>query len=362
MNRQTSPSQVSPEGRQIGSMTADRVREWCVQNGEARIVGTRDFRPLKELHRLRMEREILRKCDGFLHAHAVKRFRLIQDNRHSWPVSVLCEVLGVSPSGFYAWRKRAPSRWAGRRSSLSEQIKDIFQQSRGTYGSPRVHAELLARGMSCCQKSVAKIMRQEGLQAHIRRKFQHTTDSNHTLPVVDNLLNRQFRSARPNQTWVSDITAISTDEGWLYLVVELDLFSRRVVGWSLGNQRTCQLVITALQMALTERQPEPGLLHHSDRGSQYACHDFQNLLASRSIVCSMSRKGNCWDNAVMESFFGTLSQELLQHHRFATRDEAEQLIVEYISHFYNHRRRHSTLDYLTPAEYESRHAAEAASG
>ncbi len=146
-------------------------------------------------------------------------------------------------------------------------------------------------------------------------------------------------------------------EGWLYLVAVLDIFSRRVVGWALGNKRTCELVITALQMALTARQPQPGLLHHSDRGSQYACRDFQKLLASHAIVCSMSRKGNCWDNAVMESFFGTLKQELLQHHRFATRDEAEQAIVEYISVFYNQQRRHSTLDYLTPAEYETSHVA-----
>ena len=156
--------------------------------------------------------------------------------------------------------------------------------------------------------------------------------------------------------------AIPTSEGWLYLVAVLDLFSRRAVGWSLGNKRTSELVIAALQMALTARRPQPGLLHHSDRGSQYACHDFQELLASHRIVCSMSRKGNCWDNAVMESFFGTLKQELLQHHRFTTRDEAEQAVVEYVSNFYNQHRRHSTLDYLTPAEYEARHVAGAASG
>lgn len=274
----------------------------------------------------------------------------------------MCRVLGVSPSGFYAWRTRPPNQWTRRRGLLHQQIRSIFKESRGTYGSPRVHAELVARGIPCCQKTVAKIMRRDGLQAAIRRKFQVTTDSNHTLPVAENVLNRTFDPSRPNQAWVNDIMAIPTLEGWLYLAAILDLFSRRVVGWALGRKRTSGLVLAALQMALTARRPPPGLLHHSDRGSQYACRDFQQLLASHRIVCSMSRKGNCWDNAVMESFFGTLQQELLQHHRFTTRAEAEHAVIEYISVFYNHHRRHSTLDYLTPAEYETRHAAGVVSG
>ncbi len=316
----------------------------------------------QELHRLRMDSAILRAGGGLLQRKAVQRFGFIQEHRRTWPVTAMCSVLGVSPSGFYAWRTRPPNQWTQRRGQLRQQIRDIFAESRGTYGSPRVHAELVARGIPCCQKTVAKIMQRDGLQATIRRKFQITTDSNHTLPVAENLLDRKFAPSRPNQVWVSDITAIPTAEGWLYLVAVLDLFSRRTVGWSLGNKRTSDLVITALKMALTARRPKPGLLHHSDRGSQYACHDFQNLLTSHGIVCSMSRKGNCWDNAVMESFFGTLSQELLQHHRFTTRAEAEQAVVEYIANFYNTRRRHSTLDYLTPAEYEARHAADAVSG
>lgn len=274
----------------------------------------------------------------------------------------MCRVLEVSPSGFYAWQTRPPNQWEQRRGELHLKIKDIFEKSRGTYGSPRVHAELVARGIPCCQKTVAKIMHGGGLQATIRRKFQHTTDSNHNLPVAENLLDRNFAPSRPNQAWINDLMAIPTTEGWLYLVAILDLFSRRAIGWAFGGKRTSELVITALQIALAARQPQPGLLHHSDRGSQYACHAFQKLLASHGIVCSMSRKGNCWDNAVMESFFGTLKQELLQHHRFKTRDEAERTIVEYLSNFYNQHRRHSTLDYLTPADYEARHAAGLVSG
>ncbi|MCX7420463.1 MAG: IS3 family transposase [Planctomycetia bacterium] len=311
----------------------------------------------QELHQLKMDSAILRAGSIFIEREAVQRFGFIQEHRGTWSVMAMCRVLNVSPSGFYAWRTRPPNQWTQRRGELRQQIKDIFVKSRSTYGSPRVHAELIARGIPCCQKTVAKIMQHAGLHAIIRRKFQITTDSNHSLPVAENLLERKFSPARPNQVWVNDIMAVPTLNGWLYLVAVLDLFSRRVVGWSLGSKRTSELVITALQMALTERMPQPGLLHHSDRGSQYACHDFQNLLASHSIVCSMSRKGNCWDNAVMESFFGTLKQELLQHHRFATRDEAEQTIVEYISVFYNQQRRHSTLGYLTPAEYEARHVA-----
>ncbi|MFM9960736.1 MAG: IS3 family transposase [Planctomycetaceae bacterium] len=313
--------------------------------------------PLQELHRLRTDAAILRAGSGLLQQDAVQRFGFIQEHCRTWPVTAMCRVLGVSPSGFYAWRTRPQNQWTQRRGQLSREITGIFEESRRTYGSPRVHAELVARGIPCCQKTVAKIMRCEGLQAAIRRTFQLTTDSNHTLPVAENLLDRKFAPTCPNQAWVNDIMAVPTTEGWLYLVAILDLFSRRAVGWSLGHKRTSELVITALQLALAARRPQPGLLHHSDRGSQYACHDFQNLLASHGIVCSMSRKGNCWDNAVMESFFGTLKQELLQHHHFTTRDEAEQAIVEYISSFYNQHRRHSTLDYLSPAAYEARHEA-----
>lgn len=312
----------------------------------------------RELHQLRRDVAILRASEGLPLHDTCQRFAFIQQHRQTWPVTTLCRVLRVSPSGFYAWRTRPPNRWAQRREQLLQQIQDIFQNSRRTYGSPRVHAELVARGIPCCQKTVAKIMRRAGLQATIRHKFQITTDSNHKLPVANNLLDRHFAPSRPNQAWVSDIMAVPTLKGWLHLVVVLDLFSRRAIGWSFGRKRTSGLVIAALQMALDERRPPPGLLHHSDRGSQYASHNFQSLLTRHGILCSMSRKGNCWDNAVMESFFGTLKQELLQHHRFADHDEAERAIVDYIGNFYNLRRRHSTLSYLTPAEYEFHHATE----
>lgn len=311
----------------------------------------------RELHQLKMDLAILRASEGLSRRDTSQRFGFIQEHRLTWPVATLCRVLRVSPSGFYAWRTRPPNQWTQRRGQLQQQIQDIFHNSQRTYGSPRVHAELVARGIPCCQKTVAKIMRQAGLQASIRRKFQITTDSNHKLPVADNLLNRRFAPSRPNQAWVSDIMAVPTLKGWLYLVVVLDLFSRQAVGWSFGRKRTSGLVIAALEMALDERRPPPGLLLHSDRGSQYASHDFQSRLTRHGILGSMSRKGNCWDNAVMESFFGPLKQELLQQHRFATPAEAERAIADYIANFYNHRRRHSTLNYLTPAEYESRHAA-----
>ena len=235
----------------------------------------------QELRWLRVESAILRQSVGLLRGDAAQRFDFIQEHRRTWPVTAMCRVLGVSPSGFYAWRTRPPNQWTQRRGQLHRQIRNIFEESRGTYGSPRVHAELMARGIPCCQKTVAKIMQHDGLQATIRRKFQLTTDSNHTLPVAENLLNRKFDPSSPNQAWVNDIMAIPTKEGWCYLVAILDLFSRRVVGWALSDKRTSGLVIAALQMALAARRPQPGLLHHSDRGSQYACHDFQKLLDQR---------------------------------------------------------------------------------
>lgn len=317
------------------------------------------FKLHQELLRLRMESAVLSCSHGLPPGDVSQRFAFIEEHRRAWPVTVMCRVLGVSCSGYYAWKDRPPNRWRQWRSLLSPQINDIFQKSRGTYGSPRIHAELAARGLHCAQKSVAKIMRSEGLRATARKTFHPTTDSNHSCPVAENLLGRNFRASKPNEIWVSDLTAIPTTEGWLYLAVILDLFSRRAVGWSLGNRRTCRLVSSALQMALIERRPPSGLVHHSDRGSQYACRDFQNLLARHQIVCSMSRKGNCWDNAVMESFFGTLTQELLQRHHFTTRAEAQDAILDYIANFYNLHRRHSTLDYLTPAEYETQHAGTA---
>ncbi|MFP2962870.1 IS3 family transposase, partial [Myxococcus sp. 1LA] len=225
-------------------------------------------------------------------------------------------------------------------------------KSRGTYGSPRVHAELRAKGRRVSRKRVARLMGQQGLAARRTRRFVHTTDSRHTQPVASNVLARDFSADAPNRTWVTDITYVWTRQGWLYLAVVLDLFSRLVVGWAMGEFIDRHLVLGALDMALKRRRPPRGLLHHSDRGSQYSSEDYQRALASRGIECSMSRKGNCWDNAVAESFFSTLKMELVHDADFATRDQARAALFEYIEVFYNRQRRHSTLGYVSPVEYE----------
>ncbi len=232
------------------------------------------------------------------------------------------------------------------------QIKLSHQRSRQTYGSPRVTQDLYAQGIVCGENRVAKLMRRNGIRAKMRRKFKTTTDSRHNLPVVANLLDRRFSVDRPNTVWVSDISYIWTDEGWLYFAGVLDLYSRRVVGWSMGERITGQLTRDALSQAIRRRCPGSGLLHHSDRGRQYASGKYRELLSVHGMISSMSRKGNCYDNAVMESFFGTLKTELIYFERFATRREAKAKIFEYVEMFYNRQRRHSSLGYKSPAEFE----------
>lgn len=264
----------------------------------------------------------------------------------------MCKVLEVSRSGYYAWRKRPASAAARRRERLTVMIKAIHAESRRNYGSPRVYEELKARGQRCNVKTVAKIMRKNDIFARRRRKFKATTDSNHNLPVAENLLNRRFTATSPNRVWLSDITYIPTMEGWLYLATVQDLFSRKIVGWSMNERMTRQLAIDALEMAVDRRRPEPGLLCHSDRGSQYASDDYQTVMARHGMICSMSRKGNCWDNAIMESFYSTLKTELIYQETFRTRENARKAIFEFIEIFYNQIRRHSSLGYLSPADYE----------
>ncbi len=279
-------------------------------------------------------------------------FRFIDANRHLWPVRLLCATLEVSAAGYYAWRDRPTSPRQQRRHTLLVAIEAIHEQVKGRYGSPRVHAELRARGHGCCVNTVARVMRQAGIQAKTVRKFRHTTDSNHSLPVADNVLERQFDPACPNEVWVADITYIPTREGWLYLAVVEDLFSRMVVGWSMDATMTSRLVVDALEMAVQRRLPDAELVAHSDRGSQYASEHYQLLLGKHGIECSMSGVGQCWDNAPMESFFASLKKELTHHEDYATRAEARASIFEYIEIFYNRQRRHSTLGYVSPAEYE----------
>jgi putative transposase len=270
-----------------------------------------------------------------------------------WPLSVLCSVLGVARSGFYAWRKRSVSRRRQRQEQLVEAMREIHgQRHKRSYGSPRMQRELVAQGHRVSENTVARLMRQSGLRATTARKFRHTTDSNHRLPVAQNVLDRQFEASGPNEKWVSDITYVWTDEGWLYLAAVEDLYSRKVVGWSLGERLTSELVNEALRMAIGRQLPMMDLMAHSDRGSQYASGSYQRLLASRGITCSMSRKGNCWDNAPMESFFATLKKELVHQERYATREEARQSLFEYIEVFYNRVRRHSAIGYQSPTGFE----------
>ena len=281
------------------------------------------------------------------------RFQFIRDHRGLWPVAVQCEVLRVSRSGYYAWRKRPPGAAARRREALTAEIRQVHQQSRRTYGSPRVHAELAARGTACDRKTAAKLMRQAGLRAKGGRRFRvRTTDSNHGRPVAENVVSRDFRPGAANRTWAADITYIPTREGWLYLAAVEDLHSRRIVGWSMSERIDSRLVVDALEMAVRRQLPGAGLVAHSDRGVQYASEHDQRLLAAHRITCSMSRKGDCWDNAPMESFFATLKKELVHHEDDKTRDEACQSLFESSEVFDNRVRRHSALGYLSPADFE----------
>jgi putative transposase len=280
------------------------------------------------------------------------RFEFINAQKALFPVEFMCEQLEVSRSGFYAWRERPESAHQQEDTQLAEEVAQAHYDSRGTYGSPRVHAELQAQGRKVSRKRVARLMGEQKLAARRRRRSVRTTDSNHRHPVAPNVLERDFSPSQPNSTWATDITYVWTSEGWLYLAVVLDLFSRRVVGWSMSEHIDTPLVLGALEMALQGRQPPKGLIHHSDRGSQYASTEYQRALASRGLQCSMSRKGNCWDNAVAESFFSSLKMELVYLTQFATRHQAHLAIFEYIEVFYNRRRRHSSLGYLSPLEYE----------
>ena len=279
-------------------------------------------------------------------------FRFIEEHRGQWPVCLLCEALDVSTAGYYAWRERPASARQQRHDALLVEIRSVHAEVKARYGSPRVHAELAARGQDCCVNTVAKLMHDNDIRAKTARKFRCTTDSNHHLPVAENVLDRQFNPSGANETWLTDITYIPTREGWLYLAAVEDLYSRRVVGWSMAEHLESRLVVDALEMAVQRRLPDEGLLAHSDRGSQYASEHYQLLLAKHGIDCSMSRRGDCWDNAPMESFFASLKKELVHDADFATRAEARAAIFEYIEVFYNGQRRHSSLGYVSPAEYE----------
>jgi len=282
-----------------------------------------------------------------------QNYQFIASHASQYPITLMCRVLGLARSGYYAWRTRVenPRRQADRR--LLVQIAASFRASRQSYGSPRVHADLHEGGVRCARKRVARLMRQAGLRASAPRRRVRTTDSRHQLAVAENVLKREFRATAPDLKWVADITYLPTQHGWVYLAAVLDLFSRRVIGWAVRTTLERELVVTALQRALVQRKPDPGLLHHSDRGSQYASCEYQQQLAAAGIRGSMSRKGNCWDNAPMESFFGTLKTELGDV-VYADCAAASSAVFDYIERFYNRQRRHSALGYLTPVAYEQR--------
>jgi transposase InsO family protein len=268
----------------------------------------------------------------------------------------MCRVLGVSRSGFYEAESRGPTRRERADQRLLVEIRSIHRASKRRYGSPRVHDELKAQGIRCGKKRVERLMCEDGLCAKKKRRFRVTTNSNHEHPVAPNLLARRFAVEQVegvDRVWVSDITYVPTREGWLYLAIVLDLASRRVVGWAMKNTLDASLATDALTMALWSRKPGRDLLHHSDRGVQYASGDYQAILAEHGITCSMSRKGDCWDNAVAESFFATLEWELIEESDWHTRNEATRALFEYLEVWYNRQRRHSSLGYRSPAEYEA---------
>jgi len=282
------------------------------------------------------------------------KFAFIAAEKASFPVTLLCRVLKVSRSGFHAWVKREPSERAKRDALLANDIAALHRRFKRTYGSPRIHAELRAKGHRISRKRVERIMRLRGLRTKLKRRTKKTTDSKHSLPIAPNLLERKFDVHAPNTVWVTDVAAIWTNEGWLYLAPMLDLFARRVVGWDVSASNDAELALSALRRSVASRRPPRGILHHSDRGSPYASDAYRAELGLHGFTQSMSRKGNCWDNAVAESFFASLRAELTDHVCFETRDQAERAIADYIEDFYNVARRHSSLGYLCPIEYELR--------
>jgi transposase InsO family protein len=282
------------------------------------------------------------------------KFAFIQEHLGSFAIEMVCQVLSVSRSGYYVWLERPQSVRAKRREELAEKVKAIHQENRGVYGSPRMHQVLVAQGESVCENTVAKVMRQCEMRAKTKKKFvPRTTDSHHCQPVARNLLERKFTAELPNQKWAVDITYIPTNEGWLYLAGVIDLCPRKIVGWSMADHMKTDPVSDALKMAIARRQPDEELLHHSDRGVQYASDDYQYLLQSHRMEPSMSGKGDCWDNACMESFWATLKNELVNHEHYATREQALQSIFEYIEVFYNRKRLHSSIGYQNPEAFEA---------
>lgn len=282
------------------------------------------------------------------------KYQFIQQHKQEFPVVVMCRVLDVSESGYYAWLKRPVCQRKREDAQLTEEIEQGFRTHHGRYGSPRLHVELREQGRQCSRKRVARLMREVGLSAKRKRRRVLTTRRDATHPVAANLLARDFTATEPNTKWVADITSIPTAQGWLYLAVILDLYSRAVVGWSMSSSCDEELAEKALRMALARRHPQAGLLHHSDRGCQYTSRVYRSCLLEVGAVVSMSRKGNCWDNAVMESFFGSLKEECVGNTIYPSHEAARVALFTYLEAYYNRIRRHSTLGYVSPLLYEQR--------
>jgi putative transposase len=282
------------------------------------------------------------------------KFDFIAAKEVAFPVATMCRVLGVSPSGYYAYKSRPPSKRVAGDARVAAEIAAAHKASRGIYGSPRVHRELQAKGFKVGKKRVERLMTEKGLRGRSKRRFVRTTDSKHDNPIAPNVLERRFEASTPNEAWVGDVTYIATAQGWLFLAVLLDLFSRRVVGWATSDTNDRALALAALDQALQTRHPRPGLVHHTDRGSPYASDDYRTALTQRGIVASMSRTGDCYDNAVAESFFASLKAEWVDHEAYADHDGSRASIGEYIDRFYNPTRRHSHLGYVSPIEFELR--------
>jgi transposase InsO family protein len=281
------------------------------------------------------------------------RFSFIEDHRAEYPVRIMCSALDVSSAGYYAWRGRPESQRSATNRALLDDIKRVHRDNHECYGSPRIHLELEAQGRGASRGRIERLMRRHGVRAIMARpRRARTTDSRHDLPIAPNLLDRNFVAAAPNRIWLADITYIETGEGWLYLSTVMDLYSRRIVGWAMRDHLRTELPLAALRMAFSAQRPGAGLIHHSDRGVQYASHDYRAALAADGITASMSRKGNCYDNAPMESFFHTLKTERVHHRQYATRAEAQRDIFVYIEGFYNRTRRHSAIGYISPIEME----------
>jgi len=280
------------------------------------------------------------------------KYAWVREHNRKFAVSNMCDVLQISPSGYYGWLEHKPSMQRQKRGHIAQAAARFYFESERIYGYRKIYEDLRQANIDCCMETVRRIMKEIGLFSRVKRKFVHTTDSDHGMAVAQNLLGRDFTAVAVNKKWAADITYISTAQGWLYLAAVMDLYSRRIIGWSMSEHIDSDLVISALQMAISQRKPQTGLLHHSDRGSQYASDDFQDLLEDNGIVCSMSRKGDCWDNACMESFFGSLKTEWVRDKKYSSFTEAKKDIFKYVEIFYNRRRRHASLGYLSPAAYE----------